>query len=452
MAIKKRTSESKSKSKKSTAASVHSRNRKQNSGISTAISAKTSDILSVLDHGQASRDISVGHIVEAQPVCMIVSESLNLQWYVGEAVAVRWINGEPYFYIHFLGEDSKMDDWLPRSKIRALKSTDVERRMNVTSLNATFFALSSFSASASSVYPRHSIKSVRGVQLGNSVLLRAWYPSPYPEMISCPNSYIKICDTCLSYFKTADELSRHWNYCAFSHPPGVEIYRDDESPSGSMSVFEIDGEAYNGYCERLLLLAKLFLEEKRACSQDTSQYAQVRTFHFYVVCRWNVETGRAELVGYFSKLKNEKRESHILSCILVLPHEQRKGFGNFLIDVSYKLATIEGRVGSAERPLSKLGQLSFYPYWMRRLVPLLKRNCERTLILSDLSRASGIVNDDIVEVLKYYGLLKEWGSAGVVVIAAFDALESFCPDRVAKRDIFNPAFLHWTPSYRLLDT
>jgi GNAT superfamily N-acetyltransferase len=262
------------------------------------------------------------------------------------------------------------------------------------------------------------------------------------------NAYIKLCDTCLSYFRTADELSRHWLYCTFAHPPGIEVYRD---AAHQVSIFEIDGEAYNGYCERLLLLAKLFLGEKRACSQDASQYAQVRTFHFYVVCRWN-EGGRAEIVGYFSKLKNPARESHILSCILVLPHEQRKGFGKFLIDLSYELAKIEGRFGSAERPLSDLGQLSFYPYWMRRLLPhldaLVGEDQETTVVLNDLASKAGIVPDDVVEVLKHYGMLKEWGTTGVVLVCNPEAISRFQSSKSTSFG-FNPQLLHWTPSYSL---
>lgn len=408
------------------------------------VSAKTTDILSVLENSKAAHGIAVGHLVEAFPVSVDAVDELT--WFLGEVVANKWIDAIPFFYIHFLGEDSKMDDWVPLSQVRQIASTDIEQRLGVTGLNSPFFALSAFSASASAVYPRHTIKSVRGVQLGNSVVLRAWYPSPYPEMITCPNAYIKVCDTCLSYFKSADELSRHWNYCAFSHPPGIEIYRD-----GDISVFEIDGEAFNGYSERLLLLAKLFLEEKRACSQDASQYAQVRTFHFYVVCRWNGDSGRAEIVGYFSKLKNEKRESHILSCILVLPHEQRKGFGKFLIDLSYKLAEIEGRIGSAERPLSQLGQLSFFPYWMRKIASFLRDAERQSVSIAEIANASGIICDDIVETLRHYGLIKEWGTAGVVVIAGYEAVDSICPpSKSSQKSQFNPELLHWIPSYRLV--
>jgi histone acetyltransferase MYST1 len=325
----------------------------------------------------------------------------------------------------------------------------IEERLGVKGLNAPFFGLSTFSATASASQPRAHIKSVRGVQLGKSVVLKAWYPSPYPEMVSCVNAYVKLCDTCLSYFRTSDELSRHWNYCSFSHPPGLEIYRDDSS---EISVFEIDGEAYNGYCERLLLLAKLFLKEKRAFSQDASQYAQVRTFYFYVVCRWDQElSGRANIVGYFSKLKNTARESNILSCILTLPHQQRKGFGSFLIDLAYEMGRIEGRVGSAERPLSELGRLSFYPYWMKKLVPHLERTLSgsKTVSISDLGLKSGIIADDVAEVLKHYGLLKEWATTGVVVVCNEEILKDHAKGSSSKGVIFDPKKLHWTPSYSL---
>jgi histone acetyltransferase MYST1 len=412
---------------------------------SSVIPAKITDILSVLENSKVGGGITVGHIVEAQPLDID-------EFFLGEVVAVKQVNGSAFFYIHFLGEDSKIDDWLPSGRVKYVETKYIEEKLGVKALNAPFFGLSSFSATASASQPRVHIKSVRGVQLGNSVVLRAWYPSPYPEMVSCVNTYVKLCDTCLSYFRTPEELSRHWNYCAFSHPPGTEIYRDE---SQGISVFEIDGEAFNGYCERLLLLAKLFLREKRACSQDASQYAQVRTFHFYVVCSWDAGTGRAEIVGYFSKLKNPARESHILSCILVLPHHQRKGFGSFLIDLAYEMARIEGRKGSAERPLSELGKLSFYPYWLKRIAPLLVKisadNETTGVTISDLSSSAGIVPDDVVEVLKHYGILKEWATAGVVVVCSQDIIKAHMSSNPSSRlgIKFDPSSLHWTPSYAL---
>jgi hypothetical protein len=434
------------------------RRKTMSAKTSNVLPAKTHDLLSVLEHGRATDGISVGHIVEAMPVYVDENDISHPEYYLGEVVAIRQVDSDPpgttrpFFYIHFLTEGPKLDDWLPLSHLRQIGSLSLlEQR--IRSLGdpgdpKNFFTLSSFSATSSAIHPRFQVKSIRGIQLGNLAVLKAWYPSPYPEMISCPDKYIKICDTCLSYFRSADELSRHWRYCLFNHPPGNEIYRHEDH-----SVFEIDGEVHFGYCERLLLLAKLFLREKRACGQDASQYAQVRTFHFYVLCKWRQDgDGRAELVGYFSKLKNNARDSNILSCILVLPHMQRRGYGNFLIDLSYELGRIEGRVGSAERPLSELGQLTFYPYWMKRIMPILKRmlSARTDIVLAELAQETGIITEDIVETLKHFGILKEWSAAGVVVVVTPEVLEAFqAHDRPTNTSYvrFSPPQLQWTPLY-----
>lgn len=70
-------------------------------------------------------------------------------------------------------------------------------------------------------------------------------------------------------------------------------------------------------------------------------YYDVDLFLFYVLCE--VDERGAHIVGYFSKEKHSE-EGYNLACILTLPSHQRKGYGKFLISMSYELSKIEGKV------------------------------------------------------------------------------------------------------------
>lgn len=174
-------------------------------------------------------------------------------------------------------------------------------------------------------------------------------------------------------------------------PPGNEIYRDER-----VSVFEILGggsgiydkkqaESMGGsreqimiteiahgpqgglheriFCENLCLIAKLFLDHKNIRFDCTP-------FLFYVLIERNSASGRHTFAGYFSKEYGPKVENN-LSCILVMPHCQRKGYGKFLIEFSYELSKLEKKKGTPERPLSDLGFRSYVSFWAIKIIKYL---------------------------------------------------------------------------------
>lgn len=177
------------------------------------------------------------------------------------------------------------------------------------------------------------------------------------------------------------------------HPPANEIYHKDD-----LSVFEVDGNISRIYCQNLCLLAKLFLDHK-------TLYYDVEPFLFYVLTK-NDSNG-CHLLGYFSKEKHCPQKYN-LSCITVLPIRQRRGYGRFLIELSYLLSQKEGQVGTPERPLSALGAQTYEAYWKIKVIEQLimyyhqKRN---KCFLKTIMDETGMAVDDIIETLQNLGVL-----------------------------------------------
>ncbi|KAF9146638.1 3-ketoacyl-CoA thiolase 5, peroxisomal [Mortierella sp. GBA39] len=185
--------------------------------------------------------------------------------------------------------------------------------------------------------------------------IATWYYSPYPdEYQDCQRLFI--CEYCLKYIRTVESFITHTKTtCKRKRPPGTVVYS-----KGINKIYKVDGKTNKLYCQNLCLLAKLFLDNK-------TLYFDVPGFQFFVLTE--TRTGdRADVpVGFFSK-EIVSYDGYNLACILVLPPFQRKSYGKLLIEFSYELTKIEGKVGSPEKPLSDLGKLGYVSYWITAIL------------------------------------------------------------------------------------
>jgi hypothetical protein len=113
------------------------------------------------------------------------------------------------------------------------------------------------------------------------------------------------------------------------------------------------------------------------------------------------------LIGYFSKEKHCPQKYN-LSCITVLPNSQRRGYGRFLIDLSYLLSQKEGQVGTPERPLSTLGAQTYEAYWKLKIIEHLLiyyHENQSKCIIKSIMNETGMATDDIIDTLQNLGVL-----------------------------------------------
>ncbi|WFD23259.1 histone acetyltransferase [Malassezia equina] len=211
-----------------------------------------------------------------------------------------------------------------------------------------------------------------------------WFQAPFPEEYArVPDGRLWVCEFCLKYMKSRFMAMRHRMKCMMHHPPGQEIYR-----ASGISVFEVDGSKNKIYCQNLCLLAKLFLDHK-------TLYYDVEPFLFYVFVESD-EHG-SHFVGYYSKEKRSPMNYNV-SCIMTLPIHQRRGWGYFLIEMSYLLSQKEHRLGSPEKPLSDLGFLTYRSYWKWAVSRVL--NADPHCSLEDITARTGMKMDDVLYTLQ----------------------------------------------------
>jgi histone acetyltransferase MYST1 len=362
------------------------------------------------------------------------------------------------FYVHYIGVDRRMDEWVKYERLHPIKppppkggGSTKRRASGSISISATRIDTGSGGsglvgvgggggAGTGAAHTSHlsdhddmitRVKNIQSIALG-PFHINAWYYSPYPQDV-CSNAEEKlfICEYCLTYMDRASAMRRHTTKCRMRSPPGREIYREK-----GLSCFEVDGKDHKVYCQNLCLLSKLFLDHK-------TLYYDVDPFLFYILCE--VDAEGCHVVGYFSKEKNSQ-ENYNLSCILTYPPYQRKGYGKFLISLSYELTKREEKIGSPEKPISDLGMISYKSYWTCVLLEALtgaeagRKNV--TTSIRALSTATGVAEDDVVTTLQDLSLLTHWKGQTFISISK-DVLKQ-ASARERKVRLANPACLVWT--------
>ena len=340
------------------------------------------------------------------------------------------------YYLHFCHTDRRMDRWIPSEWIKPTTDyIDPEPKKKKDGAGEGDSDEEHHEGMDHQERLAHEeatkLKTIFKVKFGR-YYAETWYYSPYPDEfhdIEC----IFYCEFCLSFFVSENELNTHLKSCNIVHPPGNQIYKDEDN---KITVWEIDPNTNTTYCENLSYLSKLFLDHKLLIFP-------IDPFLFFMLCEYD-DYGH-HLVGYFSKNKYF-HNGYNLSCILTLPFYQRKGYGKFLMNLSYELSKIEKKIGTPERPLSDLGRQSYLSWWTQRIIDYIREKVAKNqdFSLEEMSQETSITLEDIVDSLENVKLIKK--HKGDIMI---------CTDPALLDDIYKsygkPAMkvnlekLHWVP-------
>ena len=330
-------------------------------------------------------------------------------------------------YIHYEGTNRRCDEWISADRARPWE--EIGKKKDPSDLILEHDEHEGYDEKVIAMHEESTkFKTIGYIEIGK-YRCETWYFSPFPEYYQNIDT-LYICEFCLNFYKFKQELVRHEKKCKIMHPMGNEIYRD-----GDISMFEVDGARNVAYCENLCYISKLFLDHKNL-SYD------VEPFLFYILTE--VDEYGCHIAGYFSKEK-ESQMMNNLSCILVLPFMQRKGFGKFLITFSYELSKIEQRIGTPERPLSDLGYASYFSWWTGEIVKVLETHQGQNLSINDLSQKTYIRQADVQEVIEKLNILRYY-QGNHILYSNPDFLNEIKKTIVGKpgRNVY-PEKLHWRP-------
>ncbi|CAG9316802.1 KAT8_1 [Blepharisma stoltei] len=350
---------------------------------------------------------------------------------IGSRVLCKWTDGKYYpaeivhersipsheFYIHYLPFNKRLDTWIAQDQIAPLPpDSDKTADSMVTRYNkrkreeqSPTNQSENFNSPELTQFEKDHEENTKVRNVDRIILGRyeisPWYYSPYLSRYPhIPTLYI--CEFCLKYMRHGSTYREHVKKCLHKKPMGKMIYRDNVNfgKVKSVSVYEVMGNEHKLYCQNFCLLAKLFLDHK-------TLYYYVSPFKFYVLTEDSGKCSR--VVGYFSK--EIGNHDYNLACILILPPYQQRGYGRFLISLSYELSKREGKIGTPERPLSDMGRISYKSYWTDTILEVIRDR--GNLTIKEITDITGIANHDVMETLTSLNLVKYWKGQHIMNIA-----------------------------------
>lgn len=379
----------------------------------------------------------------------------NGQMYAAEIIDIRLMKGktnedkrpEDYeYYVHYVNFDRRLDEWTILERIdvnspvphegesdhvRQRKKRKLDETGDGHAVDSRDDKETLLEALEKETEEITKVKNIQCIVLGRYEI-DTWYFSPYPDEYA-GDEKMYICEYCLKYMKKQRTLVNHSLQCHMRSPPGRKIYDD-----GSLTMFEIDGRDHKLYCQNLCLLSKLFLDHK-------TLYYDVDPFLFYALCE--VDSDGHHIVGYFSKEKHSQ-DNYNLACILTFPPYQRKGYGKFLISISYELTKRENTVGSPEKPLSDLGRISYRSYWAYVILSIFQdRSTLQSITIDRISKMTGIRHEDILSTLHSLNMIKHWKGQHVICVNRA-VIDHFLHESAKKILLCKPECLSWTAPER----
>jgi len=226
----------------------------------------------------------------------------------------------------------------------------------------------------------------------DGLILKPQYWSPLPTICDNQHDMLYVCYNSLNFFenyKNYESLrSKHFKLPKFSKKIyEVELENTSSSSTDKLEVLEMNptkSKELHLYCQRLALFSKLFIDHK------TLFFDNEESFIFYVLFI------NDKFVGYFSKESGEEENADYnhLSCFVILPQYQKRGYGLFLasladviaqslnemklnelkknqdsgeVNLAGRILNLTGLVSGPEFPLSPSGRKTYFKYWKGKI-------------------------------------------------------------------------------------